>query len=192
MDANPASEQAGRHECPNEATLAAFLLGKLPDQAIEDVGRHITGCRSCQEALERLDVSDDSLIQDLRHSDQDLAEEIAFQELRGQLHKGPPVAAGAELEASQLIDGGPLTTERVPARLGQYELLGQIGRGGMGTVYRAWHVKLKREVALKLLSPKWLASAEAVARFSREMEAIGRLDDHPNIVRARDAAEADG
>jgi eukaryotic-like serine/threonine-protein kinase len=76
-------------------------------------------------------------------------------------------------------------------QLGQYLLLAKLGQGGMGTVYKAMHSRLKRPVAIKLLSAARLNNDEAVARFHREMEAIGRLD-HPNIVRATDAGEADG
>lgn len=82
----------------------------------------------------------------------------------------------------------------VPAKLpqiGQYQLVQQIGKGGMGVVYRAQHLRLKRWVALKLLSDRRLIDAHSVARFEREMEIVGRLD-HPNIVRATDAGYADG
>ena len=61
----------------------------------------------------------------------------------------------------------------------------------MGAVYKAFHTKLKRPVAVKLLPSYSQRSPHAVTRFHREMEAVGRLD-HPNIVRAYDAGEADG
>ena len=61
----------------------------------------------------------------------------------------------------------------------------------MGTVYKALHTRLKRPVAIKLLPGRRLADPEAVARFQREMEAVGRLD-HPHLVRAYDAGEAEG
>ena len=61
----------------------------------------------------------------------------------------------------------------------------------MGAVYKARHVKLKRVVALKVVSKDRLGSVEAVAQFEREMEAVGRLD-HPHIVRAMDAREVGG
>ena len=63
--------------------------------------------------------------------------------------------------------------------------------GGMGTVYKARHQRLKRIVALKLLPPDRTRDKRAVARFEREMEAVGKLE-HPNIVRALDAGEHDG
>ena len=79
----------------------------------------------------------------------------------------------------------------MPARLGQYQLLTELGRGGMGTVYRAMHTRLKRPVALKVLSIARMNDRRALARFQQEMEVVAPLD-HPNIVRALDAGESDG
>ena len=73
----------------------------------------------------------------------------------------------------------------------EYELGDEIGRGGMGLVYRAVHRKLKRPVAVKLLTDRRIEDAQAVARFLREMEIVGQLD-HPNLVRAHDAGEIEG
>jgi serine/threonine protein kinase len=132
------------------------------------------------------------VICDLRLSDKNLAEESAFRTLQARLNKIPSTTPGSEEETPKVAEPRVQLAQAVPSRLGQYELLARIGQGAMGTVYKAWHVKLKRQVAVKVLSPKDLNDSEAVGRFSREIEAIGRLDDHPNIVRARDAAEIDG
>jgi serine/threonine protein kinase len=78
-----------------------------------------------------------------------------------------------------------------PLQLGVYQLQGRLGQGGMGTVWKAWHTRLKRTVALKTLRTECMDNAPAVARFQREMEAIGKLD-HPNLIRATDAGEAAG
>ena len=75
--------------------------------------------------------------------------------------------------------------------LGPYTLTEKLGQGGMGTVYKAWHGLLKRIVALKLLPADRLHDPQAVARFYREMEAIGKID-HPHIVRATDAGDDQG
>jgi len=71
----------------------------------------------------------------------------------------------------------------------QYELLRVLGQGGMGVVFEALHVRLKRRVALKLLSPKTDNDPDAITRFEREMAVIGQLI-HPNIVQALDAGLA--
>ena len=73
-------------------------------------------------------------------------------------------------------------TEPESARvLGDYRLVRELGRGGMGVVYEAWQRSLDRRVAVKVLAPGLLGSPAAVARFRREANAAGRLH-HPNIV----------
>ncbi|MEM7244949.1 MAG: serine/threonine-protein kinase [Acidobacteriota bacterium] len=75
--------------------------------------------------------------------------------------------------------------------LGEYLLLDQLGEGGMGVVYKARHLRMERDVALKVLSGHLTDSDEARQRFYREVKAIARLQ-HPNIVMAFDASEAHG
>jgi serine/threonine-protein kinase len=75
--------------------------------------------------------------------------------------------------------------------LGQYQLLGEIGRGGMGVVYRARHSGLHADVALKVIRSSDLASAEEVRRFHQEARAAAGLS-HPGIIRVHDVGECDG
>jgi Tol biopolymer transport system component len=75
--------------------------------------------------------------------------------------------------------------------LSHYRILGQIGAGGMGVVYRAHDTHLGREVALKVLPPELAGSPERVARFEREAKALAALD-HPNIVTIFSVEEAQG
>jgi formylglycine-generating enzyme required for sulfatase activity len=75
--------------------------------------------------------------------------------------------------------------------LGNYRILDTLGQGGMGMVFKAEHQRMKRLVALKMLSPLVTDSPEAVLRFQREVEAAARLR-HANIVAADDADEARG
>jgi serine/threonine protein kinase len=73
----------------------------------------------------------------------------------------------------------------------RYQVLGFVGAGGMGRVYRAEHVALEREVALKVLAPEYAGDRELLERFRREAVATSRLA-HPNVVAALDFGVTDG
>lgn len=75
--------------------------------------------------------------------------------------------------------------------LGNYVVQDKIGQGGMGLVVKARHRVMQRIVAIKLLSTTTMKSTDAVRRFHREVEAAARLN-HPNIVTAFDADQANG
>ncbi len=72
-----------------------------------------------------------------------------------------------------------------------YRVESQIGVGGMGQVYRATQLSMSRSVALKILSPRLMASPRFRERFQREARAAGRLH-HPNLIAVHDVGEADG
>lgn len=79
----------------------------------------------------------------------------------------------------------------VGSRVGEYEIQGEIGRGGMGVVYRAWQQSLQRTVALKMIPNAAFASSQDIARLRIEALAAARLQ-HPNIVPVYDVGEQDG
>ena len=80
---------------------------------------------------------------------------------------------------------------KAPKRIAGYEVLGFIGRGGMGNVFKARQVSMDRTVALKLLPSRLAQNERFVERLTREAHAAARLS-HPNIVHAYDVGEADG
>ena len=109
----------------------------------------------------------------------------------------PPAADGAAA-ARKLVEAGKLTAFQADAilgqrfeelRIGNYEVLDKLGAGGMGAVYKARHRRMKRVVALKVLS-RDARSGTLAERFQREVETLARLA-HPNIVMAYDADEAE-
>lgn len=77
------------------------------------------------------------------------------------------------------------------AKVGPYQILGELGQGGMATVYRAYQPALEREVALKILPEFLLAEPGFKTRFHREAVAVARLQ-HPNILSVFDHGEHEG
>jgi serine/threonine protein kinase len=94
------------------------------------------------------------------------------------------------LRAAESADPRFLIQEKL-RYFGDFELKEALGHGGMGMVFRAWQVSMRREVALKMINSGELASTEAVRRFRREAEAALLLD-HPNIVKVYAVGEHEG
>jgi serine/threonine protein kinase len=73
-------------------------------------------------------------------------------------------------------------------RLGPYEIVSILGAGGMGQVYRGRDIRLRREVAIKVLLPMVAGDPDRVARFSREAQVLASLN-HPNIAQVHGVEE---
>jgi len=79
----------------------------------------------------------------------------------------------------------------VGENVGPYRIIAQLGRGGMATVFKAYHPSLDRYVALKALHPAFMEDPNFLARFQREARVVAKLE-HPNIVPIYDFAEHEG
>lgn len=75
--------------------------------------------------------------------------------------------------------------------LGPYQIVAQLGQGGMATVYKAYHGKLDRYVAIKVMHPAFKGDDTFLARFEREAQIVAKLE-HPHIVQVYDYAEYEG
>ena len=84
-----------------------------------------------------------------------------------------------------------LTRKRALGRIGGFELMEEIGRGGMGTVYKARQISMDRMVALKVLPPHLAKNKAYIERFFKEARAVARLS-HINIIQGYDVGEASG
>lgn len=162
--------------CPSDARLRDFDRGELADPELEEISSHFANCRECLERMHRLAVPLGGLsIAPEVGSDAAEPDDDAYRNAVARvavLPNGPKAPAAGDT-------------------IRDYRLLERIGSGGMGIVFRAVHEKLDRIVALKLVSRLRWHDPRALARFAREVRAVGRLD-HPNIVRATDAGEVDG
>jgi WD40 repeat protein/predicted Ser/Thr protein kinase len=166
--------------CPTPTQLRDLLADRLTGADALAVEEHVETCRNCQEALEEL-ASVPSLCPT------SLTDHLKNIFLR--LQASPPTA---QCDVATLIAGAvdPRPRTALPTIPG-YEVFDEIGRGGMGVVYRAWQTGLHRLVAIKMLLHSESAGADLLNRFRVEAEAVGRLQ-HPAIVQIYDIGEHEG
>jgi serine/threonine protein kinase len=153
--------------------LQELLAGALsaPDSA--RIGRHVAGCASCQQTLQDLPPSSASWVE----------------KLSGVLEKDSPNETQAEAQ-TEPADISFLDLPEQPGhlgRLGKYEIVEELGRGGMGVVFKALDDKLHRVVAIKAMLPQLAASGTARKRFVREAQAAAAVrDEHVIDIHAVD------
>jgi WD40 repeat protein/serine/threonine protein kinase len=116
-------------------------------------------------------------------------------ELSARLAVSAPVPTAAPCTRVQPSETSPgserVRSEVQPAHIPGYEMLGELGRGGMGVVYKARQIELKRLVALKMVLAVEHAGSEKRERFLAEAQAVARLQ-HPHIVQIHEIGEYQG
>lgn len=181
--------------CPSAQQLNGFARGVLPHVEADQLVSHLDACPSCEETMHGLDAATDPFLSALRKpiADAELnyLKEDEYREAIATVSGLSSATRPSKNDSSVELDPALNDAVHVGDLIRDYELLDILGRGGMGVVYRARHVKLDRIVAVKVLSKKALHDDSMVERFEREMQAVGKLD-HANIVRAHDAGEFDG
>jgi len=157
-----------------EELIQAYLDEELDEEQQQEVEEHLQGCPKCAAEFQ---------------------EAYGFQYRMQTVFEG--IGTGSNFTAQVVKAISPDVTEAgtetpveenlVGSTIGGYEVLSVLGRGGMGTVYKALQLSMEREVALKVLSHKLSGDKTYVERFLREARAAAALN-HPNIVRIFDAA----
>ncbi|MGO9113806.1 MAG: efflux RND transporter periplasmic adaptor subunit [Thermoguttaceae bacterium] len=167
--------------CPSHDELHAYSIGLLSDEASDAVAVHLASCVECRAGLSTLDGVEDTFLAQLRRP---AVADPYLEESQCQ------VAVARACDLSQPSPDSRSSHSFCVKALGEYQLIGKLGRGGMGTVYKALQTKLDRVVAVKVLSHGRVENRQAIARFEREMRAVGKIS-HPNAVQAYDAREID-
>lgn len=169
-------------DCVTDEDLRAFLLGDLPEHLARTIASHLETCPACDTAAQRLDDLTDTLIRSLQ------------QALASGVDRPTPPPRGETATLQRNSGALPRPAEGPEARrrrVGGYELLEELGRGGMGVVYKARQLSPNRLVALKMILAGGYTEPNRRARFFAEGEATARLQ-HPNIVQIFDMGEHDG
>lgn len=203
--------------CWPRAALRDYLSGWIPHEQIAELEAHLEACTNCEQTLLALEVESDTLCElllgeaDVGEQQQRPSSAIADAAVTGNIlsagesrsstaeavvayaiaraaNADQPWAVGGDSSVAAVGDAGPLAKAYVPKQLGPYDLLHQLGSGGMGAVYLAMHRQLRKTVAIKLLPARAFRNEHYAARFQREIRAAGQLQ-HPAVVSATDAGE---
>lgn len=162
--------------CPPIETISALLEGTLDESKSEAIETHLEVCDACLDRFRKTEAEAThgwAFWQQLISTDQSPPSDQAKQGLE----EGGTSCSEALLDAFPTLEG--------------FELLEEIGRGGMGVVYRAREIRLNRIVAIKMLLAGALSGPERIRRLRREAEAVAKLQ-HPGIVQIYSVGEHSG
>lgn len=182
-------------DCLSDQSLRKLLLATATPQESDEWEDHLEACLRCRDRLRAIEEASrkpvgklfSTVLPDsgLRTEAQDaeearrLAKQFDFNAIRNRPNSDSEIGTSRD------------PNFWIGKTLGQYQVLSKLDEGGMGIVFVALHMSLKRQVALKLLHPRLEVSQSAILRFKQEMEILGQLD-HPNLAKATDAGESNG
>jgi serine/threonine protein kinase len=178
-----------KSDCPSNRLLEASCNGTVSLKELSQIEEHVANCRDCEYALAQI-----------------MHAASPFEKPTGKASNTPGSVRGKVVGSGNFVlgearvnssrpggksDSGDKDEPTTPLQLGQYRLVRRIGMGGMGVVYKAWHDRLNRDVAIKFLPPGKIFNQQDIDRLHQEMKAVGNLD-HENVVFAIDADECEG
>lgn len=161
--------------CLLDVELAQLLSGDVPQNDVAAAEDHLADCDSCRSSIERM-IADSRWWEDARNS---LA---TGSDPHNEVHVLTPCTE-RETNEQLLKLLRPTDDPAMLRRIGTYEIVGLLGRGGMGAVFKGYDAALSRFVAIKMLLPHLAASGAARKRFAREARATAAVvDDHVMAV----------
>lgn len=173
--------------CPPTTELHQLLDGSLADARQRECTDHLEACPGCQHRLEEIATEGTNLSRVVEHLDraEPMATSAYWPALQAVSAEMPPVAVAAPPPVPRkgiaLDFLQPPTDTAYLGRLGHFDVMRVIGRGGMGIVLEAFDTRLQRHVALKVLAPELLGDETARQRFCREARAAASVS-HENVV----------
>ena len=167
-------------KCPAQESLEKLCRGGMTSEHEEALLEHVGQCRSCQQTIEgfsnQIMVSAQGLTNDIGDNDSRL--------LRDRLRRLKVQRPSLEHSSTPRYEDLRPWIEDADAdigRVGHYDLIRCIGRGGMGVVFEAFDLELRRAVAVKMMSPALLVDPANSERFLREARAAAAIN-HPSVV----------
>lgn len=149
--------------------IRLFVEQELSGAELQKLEEHLSACSACRAALDDL-----------------VADAQAWSDARGCLAEPGETETYPQAEKRGLLECyrsllGPTDDPRMLGRVGSYEIVGLLGAGGMGVVFKAFDPPLNRYVALKVLSPLYHTNAVAIQRFMREAQSAAAVL-HENVI----------
>jgi WD40 repeat protein/serine/threonine protein kinase len=167
---------------PSAEVLRALSLGQLSEAELARAIAHLGVCPACCHRIDEL-AAGDALITRLQRSAASEQDPLAGpDERRSAVHA---------LRRRQEIRSAASAIIPLPKQVGDYNILAEVGRGGMGLVYKARHRSLHRLAALKMVLAGEFASTSQQLRFRLEAELVARVQ-HPNIVQLYEIGTYEG
>ena len=165
--------------CPSNHELQAICLD-APESVDPKVVAHIEHCKACQNSMEEFSQALTVSAQSLRETI-DIGDSHQLRDRMAQLKRQRPSRERDATPQYQDLEPWIERDDSGIGRVGQYELVCCVGRGGMGVVFEAYDPDLQRTVALKMMSPALLVDQSSAVRFLREARAAAAIS-HPSVI----------
>ena len=168
--------------CPSPEQLRAFHLGDLPESSLDEIAAHLDLCPRCETLARQMDTHVDSILKAIRAPERAAH---AHQAGAATAAPRPPAATGRYPFLKPSTEASDL------GRLANYRVLRLLGTGGMGFVFHAEDVMLRRPVALKVMKPDLTPDADGWQRFAREARIMASIS-HRHLTTIFQAGQENG